>query len=246
MGRFKSIISTFVFTSLSAFPVFAKNTRISNFQEAKKFARSIHLEQPETLYCGCKYKDKLIDLQSCGYTSPKMQYRSNKLEWEHIVPAEAFGQSFKEWREGSSQCVKRGKKYRGRKCAGKNSEFARMEADLYNLWPEIGEVNALRSNFSMAELTDSEYSFGNCKVKIFDRKFEPMDRAKGIVARTYLYMELEYPGRGVISDKNKKLFEAWDKLYPVTSWECKRAQKIEAIQGSQNKVLKERCKKVSG
>lgn len=225
----------------------AKNTQILKFDQAKKLLTKIHEDNPETLYCGCKYTGKLIDIKSCGYTPVRMAGRATKIEWEHVVPAEAFGQSFKEWREGSPKCVKNGRKIRGRKCAEKvNPEFSKMAADLYNLWPEIGELNALRSNFSVAELSSSEYSFGQCKAKISDRKFEPMDRAKGIVARTYLYMEKEYPGRGVISDKNKKLFEAWDKLYPVTPWECKRAQKIEAIQGSSNSVLKERCSKLKG
>ncbi|MCM0606475.1 MAG: endonuclease [Xanthomonadaceae bacterium] len=226
---------------------FAKNTRIQKFEEAKKILWKIHAENSETLYCGCKYSGKLVDMKSCGYMPVRMAGRAAKIEWEHVVPAEAFGQSFKEWRTGSPICSKNGRKTRGRKCAEKASpEYTRMAADLYNLWPEIGELNALRSNFSMAELTSSYYTFGECKAKILDNKFEPMDKAKGIVARTYMYMEKEYPGRGVISDKNKKLFEAWDKMHPVTPWECKRAQKIEAIQGSGNSVLKERCSKLKG
>lgn len=222
----------------------AKNTRIQKFTDAKKFAWKIHAENPETIYCGCKYVGKKIDLKSCGYVPPKMPARALRVEWEHVVPAESFGQSIKEWREGSALCVRKGKAYRGRKCAEKNPEFSRMESDLYNLWPEVGELNGLRSNFSMAQLTGSKYSFGGCRAKILDKKFEPMDRAKGIVARTYMYMEMEYPGHGVMSDKNKKLFEVWDKQFPVSSWECKRATQIEAIQGSPNLVLKERCSKL--
>lgn len=238
------LVTTIIVMSPS---VFAKNTRIAKFEDAKKHLWKIHEEQSQTLYCGCKYSGKLVDLKSCGYTPVRMAGRAAKIEWEHVVPAEAFGQSFKEWRMGSPLCVKHGRKTRGRKCAEKaNPEFAKMSADLYNLWPEIGELNALRSNFSMAELPSSQFVFGECKAKILDRKFEPMDSAKGIVARTYMYMEKEYPGRGVISDKNQKLFEAWDKLHPVTPWECKRAQKIEAIQGSPNPILKERCSKLKG
>jgi len=93
----------------------------------------------------------------------------------------------------------------------------------------------------MAQLTGSDYDFGGCKAKIQDRKFEPMDAAKGIVARTYMYMDASYPNRGIISDKNKKLFEAWDKMFPVTSWECERAKLIASIQGNTNEILKKRC-----
>jgi deoxyribonuclease-1 len=184
-------------------------------------------------------------LKSCGYKIHKDPKRAERLEWEHVVPAEAFGHSFVEWREGSNQCVHRGKRFKGRKCAQNNPAFARMEADLYNLWPEVGELNGLRNNFSMAELgaeKSGQGDFGGCKAKIEDRKFEPMPQAKGRVARVYLYMDQAYPGRGIISDKNKKLFEAWDKLHPVDAWECRRAKKIEAIQGNENPILKQRCK----
>ena len=106
-----------------------------------------------------------------------------------------------------------------------------------------GELNGLRSNYSMAAITGSDYDFGGCKAKLQDRKFEPMDMAKGIVARTYMYMDGAYPNRGIISDKNRKLFEAWDKMYPVTPWECEKAKMVEKVQKNVNQVLKERCGK---
>lgn len=119
-----------------------------------------------------------------------------------------------------------------------------MEGDMYNLWPEVGEINALRSNFSMAELDKSEVNFGKCNIKLAKRKFEPSDEAKGIVARVYLYMEQAYPGRGIISDKNQKLFEAWDLRFPPTAWECERGRAIQSIQGNSNIILRNRCDKL--
>lgn len=223
------------------------NEKIASFAEAKKIAHKLHQEHPYTLYCGCKYSGKVVDLKTCGYKVRKDAKRASRLEWEHVVPAEAFGKSFVEWREGAKACVKKKKAFKGRKCAEKNPEFARMEADLYNLQPEIGELNGLRSNFSMAALGGAarhpaSRSFGGCKAVIADKKFEPMDAAKGIVARTYLYMHQAYPKRGIISEKNEKLFAAWDKEFPVTEWECKRADKIRAAQGNENPVLAERYK----
>ncbi|MBF0363518.1 MAG: endonuclease [Oligoflexia bacterium] len=229
------------------------NENIDSFSAAKKIINKIQKEHPYTIYCNCKYSGKKIDLQSCGYKVKHDAKRASRLEWEHVVPAESFGRSFVEWREGSPLCVKKGKSFKGRKCAGKNQEFAKMEADLYNLWPEVGELNGLRSNYSMAALTSEGAGggggvkatdagdFGGCKAKIRENKFEPMDAAKGIVARTYMYMDQTYQGRGIISDKNKKLFEAWDKMYPVSDWECVRARKIASVQGNENLVLKSRC-----
>ncbi len=233
------------FIALSSLAM-AGNTAIPNFREAKKITTRLHSARSLTLYCRCKYKDKEIDLKSCGYKSPRDPKRAKRLEWEHVVPAEAFGQSFIEWREGAPACVSKGKPYRGRKCAEKNPEFARMEADLYNLFPEVGEVNGLRSNFSMAEVTAlgkfAGISFGGCGARIFQSKFEPMDFAKGTVARVYLYMDNAYRGHGIISDKNRKLFAAWDMDHPVEPWECELYREIKKIQPNDNPILSHRCK----
>lgn len=222
------------------------NHKIESFNQAKQLALKIHEEHPYTIYCGCRYESKRVNLRSCGYKVHKDPKRASRLEWEHVVPAHAFGQSFAEWRIGAEQCVKRGRPFKGRKCAETNSDFARMEADLYNLWPEVGELNGLRSNLTMAALGPparhlASITFGECKALIAEKKFEPMDQAKGIVARTYMYMEQAYPGRGIISGKNEKLFEAWDKTFPVSDWECRRAKKIKAVQGNENPVLSARC-----
>ncbi len=221
------------------------NERIRSFRDAKKIAARLRVGRELTLYCRCRYAGKRIDFESCGFVSARDSRRAKSMEWEHVVPAEAFGQSFVEWREGAPFCRTKKKKYKGRRCAGKNPEFARMEADLYNLFPEVGEVNALRSNFSMAEIGAlgrfTGTSFGGCRARISESKFEPMDFAKGTVARVYLYMDGAYPGHGIISDKNRKLFAAWDRMYPVEAWECDLYRKIKEAQGNENPVLAERC-----
>ena len=120
-----------------------------------------------------------------------------------------------------------------------------MEGDLYNLFPEDGEVNGLRSNFSMSEIGALGHfagtSFGGCKARVFESKFEPMDFAKGTVARAYLYMDGEYPGHGIISDKNRKLFAVWDLAHPVEPWECDLYRRIRKVQPNENPILAARC-----
>lgn len=213
----------------------AGNTTVMNFSEAKRLIVPIQNKHPYTIYCRCHYEGKEIDFKSCGYVPKKDDNRAHRLEWEHVVPAENFGRSFVEWRSGVG-CSKR-----GRECARTNQKFNFMEGDLYNLWPEVGELNGLRSNYNMAELA-GEGQFGECKAKIEGRKFEPMDFAKGTVARVYMYMDSAYPQADIISDKNRKLFEAWDKMYPVDAWECERTRKIFEIQGNRNEIVESRCK----
>lgn len=54
-------------------------------------------------------------------------------------------------------------------------------------------------------------------------------------------MDTMYPGRGIISDKNRKLFEAWSKLDPVDAWECERSERIARIQGRRNQIVEAAC-----
>jgi deoxyribonuclease-1 len=60
-----------------------------------------------------------------------------------------------------------------------------------------------------------------------------------------MYMEWAYPGHGIISNKNQKLFEAWNKLYPVSDWECQRNDLIEEAQGNPNPIVKTACQKIA-
>jgi deoxyribonuclease-1 len=214
----------------------AGNTTIQSFSKAKKLMRQVFAGHERTFYCDCAYDGTTVDVQSCGYQPHKPSKRARQLEWEHVVPAEAFGQSFPEWRDGHPECVdRRGKAFRGRNCAAKMAiPFRYMEADLYNLQPAIGEVNQLRSNYSMAMIDGEARRFGPCDLEIEDRKVEPRPDIRGDIARTYFYMDAAYPGRGVISDKNRKLFEAWAREDPVDAWERERVGRIARLQGNTN------------
>ena len=118
-----------------------------------------------------------------------------------------------------------------------------MQADMYNLFPAIGTVNAVRGNKRYSALPGSSPKFGSCKARVDGDHFEPPDRAKGQVARASLYMEDAYKPRFRLSREQKRLLTAWDKQFPVTEWECRRAKRIEALQGNANKFVKEPCKK---
>jgi len=222
---------------------FSQNIQITSFSKSKKLLLKVYKDNPYTLYCGCSFKGKKPNLSSCGYTPKKDKKRANRIEWEHVVPAHAFGQSFSEWREGHPKCVsKKGKKFKGRKCAQKiNEEYRRMQADMFNLYPAIGEVNGRRSNYSMGIIEGEKREFGKCDVEIKSRKVEPREEIRGEIARTYIYMDSVYPGRGIISKNNWKLFELWHRNDPVDEWECERARRIEKIQGNRNEIVLEKC-----
>ena len=222
---------------------FSQNTQITSFSKSKKLRLKLYKDNPVTHYCGCSFKGKKPNLSSCVYIPKKNKKRANRIEWEHVVPAHAFGKSFSEWMNGHPKCVKKnGKKFKGRKCAGKvNKEYRRMQAEMYNLYPAIGEVNGRRSNYSMAIIKGEKREFGKCDVEIKNKKVEPKESIRGEIARTYMYMDSAYPGRGIISKKNRKLFDAWNQSDPVDEWECERAKRIEKIQGNVNEVVMKDC-----
>ena len=103
----------------------------------------------------------------------------------------------------------------------------------HNLKPAVGALNALRRNYRMGMIEDEVRAF-DLRCKISDRRFEPRDEIRGDIARIYFYMDAAYPGRGVLSKKQRKLFLTWHRLDPVSESERRLARKIEAIQGNAN------------
>lgn len=230
---------------LALFPALALaggNTTNDSFGRAKKMLeREVYFDHRQTIYCGAEFdEDKRISLPPGFEGAAK---RSGMMEWEHAVPAENFGRAFVEWREGDPACMHHGKPFRGRRCAEKvNMEYRHMQADMYNLFPSIGSVNAARGHRQYSELPDEKPDFGSCPAKVEGNRFEPPDQAKGEVARASLYMADSYP-QFRLSDQQRRLFEAWDKMFPVTQWECERARRIQRLQGNANDRVRLPCQK---
>ena len=167
------LIAIFLFASVfSPSVAFAEgNTKIYSYSAAKRFLYGdIYSDHRVTVYCGAQFDENRNITLPQGFVIATHEDRAYRAETEHIVAAENFGRAFVEWREGSPQCVdNRGFPFRGRKCAETNPEFQRMEADLHNLAPAIGAVNAARRNFRFGMLTSSDFDWGACPLKISGR-----------------------------------------------------------------------------
>ena len=205
----------------------------SNFTDAKVIAKQkIYLDQASSsmgeLYCGCKWtwvgkSGGRIDAESCGLQARKQENRAERTEWEHIVPAWTFGHQRQCWQNGGREhCVK------------DDPVFRVMEADLFNLYPSVGEVNGDRSNFNYGMAAGVAPQYGQCKTKVdFDqRAAEPRDEVKGLVARTTFYMFDRY--KLSMSRQQQQLLMAWDKQFPATAWELERDKRITAVMGHSN------------
>nr|WP_312018407.1 endonuclease [Parashewanella spongiae] len=208
----------------------------TSFSQAKSKAKKLYKKQlkQKSFYCGCdiriKGKKWQPDLTSCGFQVRKQVKRANRIEWEHVVPAWEFGHQLQCWQQG------------GRKnCKKMNANFKKMESDLHNLVPAIGEVNGDRSNYRFSQWNGKSYQYGQCNMLIDfkGRKVQPPVQSRGAIARTYLYMKQTYGLR--IASQQLKLFNAWNKSYPVNPQECKRERAIALTQGNHNTFVHQAC-----
>ncbi len=223
------------------YPVMAADVRAeppSSFRQAKKMLVTVYQDNPISFYCGCRYTSqgaKLTpDWASCGFQPRKNAQRAARIEWEHVVPAWAFGHQLQCWQEG------------GREACRKDPQFRRMEADLHNLVPAIGEVNGDRSNFRFAMLEGESRLYGQCDMEVDfrQRKVEPPLNRRGDIARTYFYMQQRY---GLsISRQQQQLFSAWDKQDPLDAWELERHQRISILQGNANSFIQNAVQLAAG
>ena len=223
---------------------FVGNTSISSFTSAKnKLLNNIYYDHRETFYCHASFDENKDITLPVGFTTPAYENRKTVLEIEHAIPAAHFGSNFTEWTVGDPRCVHSdGTSYAGRACAELvNLEFKYMLSDLYNLYPAIGSVNAMRSNYPYTELPNvSDYTFGTCPMKISEGYVEPPVYTRGAIARTYLYFDATYP-KYTMPASTRSLMNVWNTLYPVTEWECLRANRIETLQGNSNYFVKRQC-----
>ena len=219
-----------------------------SFSTSKKLLlKKVYFDHQITFYCQNPYEIKsvhnkyktLIVTDRSKYTprnkftkKGKVNIRAKRVEWEHVVPAENFGRQLSCWREGDVKCVtKKGKSFKGRRCCKKVSPiFKKMEADMFNLVPSVGEVNADRSNFRYMDTRENlKGQYGECKFKVDfkSRKVYPADYTKGFIARTYFYFHKKY--KIEVSKRDKKMFSIWDKQYPESKWERVRKHRINGL-----------------
>jgi deoxyribonuclease-1 len=235
MSRKIIVAVSLLFAPFVASALSLNNYHQNNFQQAKAYAAQISADAPGTFYCGCKInwqgKKGVPDLNSCGYKVRKNANRAKRIEWEHVMPAWEFGHQRQCWQNG------------GRKNCSKDAEYRRIETDLHNLQPAVGEVNGDRGNLAYSQWNGGEQPYGQCGMKVdFKNKIaEPPARARGAIARTYFYMRDQYHLR--LSRQQTQLFTVWNKLYPVTPWECERDKRIARIQGNHNPYVQQACQR---
>ncbi|WP_417801152.1 endonuclease [Tenacibaculum sp.] len=228
--------------------------------------RKVYFDRQITFYCQCDFLfDDVDDLdndgkrfetyllpKSCGYEprkpitkKGKVNSRTVRIEWEHVMPAKFIGGHLPQWanRNSFSECRnKKGKYISRRDCAyDLNDNFRRAHDDLVNLVPAVGELNGDRSDLNFAEIDKEVRNYGQCDFEVdFERDVvEPSPNVRGDIARIYFYMINEYNAR--ISESQYKQMQAWSEGDLVDEWECKRNQRILEAQGKGNQLVLSQC-----
>ncbi|CAM2754549.1 putative endonuclease-1 [Legionella steigerwaltii] len=220
----------FLFLLCFAFLAFAQSP--SSFPQSKKSAAQLFQKHPQPLYCQCSYEDKELNLVCCGIQSADSMQRAHRIDWKYVMAAEHFGRQF--------ECCRKliceddhGKPYKGRRCCEKiDEQFRNVEAELYNLWPEVGMMNQAHSHHQFGMLPQQTDAM---KIDRVSHRVELPDSAKGIVARAYLFMNEHY---GLtLSPSQKKLFIAWNKAFKPKAWEKQWALQVALIEGYENSYM---------
>ena len=248
MTKFSKVVGMLgVTTALILGTLSTPSYALESFAQAKKVLPKIYatlekqsseLGNTSTLYCSCPIdytfsKKKVrwtVDLKSCGYQVRKNANRAQRIEVEHVMPAWEFGHQLKCWQNG------------GRKNCESDTNFAKMEGDLHNLFPSVGEVNGDRANFQFTDWNGQPNQYGQCAIIVDfkNRQVQPPQHARGIIARTYLYMAEQYNIR--LAPQQRKLYEAWNKLFPAKPQECERNRLITKEEGHDNPFVTASCK----
>jgi deoxyribonuclease-1 len=238
---------------LSDIPVGVGNSSNESFAKSKRYLLKMHIteDQMTTFYCGSTFNGKKqVSHDTSGYKPATSDTaREARVEWEHVVPAYAFGITFPYWvdygKDPHPACVdKKGKPINNRECTEKNSQlFRHMQADMHNLRPAIGSVNGLRSNYEFALIPGEIREFGACDMEIDskNKRAEPPEGIRGDIGRTYLYMASAYPDVSFLTADTKQMMESWAASDPVTEWECQRERLVAKMQGNRNAVVKTTC-----
>lgn len=207
------------------------------FETAKRWLYDrVYFDQRETLYCECPYTEtRQVLLAECGMQTLGTISRAKRVEAEHVFPASQFGNFRQCWREPEAVC---GVGTSGRECCqDADPVFNAAHNDLHNLFPAVGHVNGKRSDLNWGMVEGEPREFGRCDFEVDRgiRRAEPPEHARGVIARTMLYMRDTYGFN--LSRQDEQLYVAWNNQFPPDTWEILRNDRIKGIQGIGNPYI---------
>ena len=163
-----------------------------------------------TLYCGYRFEnDRKID-------------GSRPVTIEHIYPTSEIIKQLN--CDNRMQCRDSG-----------NKLFARMEADMHNMYPVWSALVTYRNGLRFGEIAGEHWRFEDCDIEWQGGILEPRPLARGNIARAMLYMHEHYGLK--LEPEMLKLMVQWQSEDPPSNQETERNKQIEIIQGNRNPFI---------
>ena len=196
---------------LSVSPVLADN-QVNNYDyiASQVFWDELYPYGGWTLYCGYRFEHdrKTKDAKSVSI--------------EHIYPT---ARMIEQLHCGSRmQCRKSGDK-----------RFARMEADMHNMYPVWNALVTYRNGFQFGEIPGEDWRFDDCDIEWQGGVLEPRSVARGNIARALLYMYKQYGLK--LEPGEIKMLIRWNREDPPSNQEVERNNVIESVQGTRNPFI---------
>lgn len=159
-----------------------------SFYSSKKYLKNIYKEKCNlnnykknsiclTIYAKCRFyslnKKLYIDFKSCNY-KPTTK-RSKRVEFEHVVPASYIAHQYN--LKNRRECSK-----------DKNCKIAM--ADIKNLYPSIGKINQIRSNYKYCNHINNVIN--NVYFENGQKCFKIDEKTRKLTLKIYNYMSHKY------------------------------------------------------
>ena len=216
-----------------------KASNMVSLETSKKEMKQIYLDsgQTKTLHCGCFFdKQKQVYPNSCDMTPERLRVKEEKkiLKWVHAMPPSVFAASMSCWKK--SICKRSdGSKFKGADCCTNLfPKFKSMESDMHNLIPTFNWVLEINNDIYKSKPFGGMAEYKTCtKTGVIPK--EPSAKARGNLARAYLYMSFQY--RIHIQDELEDKIRAWHFEDPPDQAEEKRNSLIELVQGNRNPFI---------
>lgn len=197
-------------------PVYAENpVNDYDYIASSVFWDQLYTYGGWTLYCGFRFEhDKKIN-------------ESKYVSIEHIYPTNLMMKQL--GCDSRKQCRDSG-----------NKLFARMEADMHNMYPVWQALVTYRYGLPFGEVQGEEWRFDDCDIEWQGGVLEPRPLARGNIARSLLYMHTTYGLK--LESGSIRMLTGWNREDPPSNQEMDRNDKIESIQGSRNPFIDDPAK----
>lgn len=179
--------------------------RLAHFDSAREMFWRWLYPGGWTLYCGIRFDQ--------GRTED-----GSVVEIDHIYPMSRVYQHL--------GC---GSRLRCSQQAG--TDYHLIESDLHNMYPAWQPIVIFREDTVFGELDNGHRRFQSCDISRRQRVIQPRPIAIGNIARTLLYMHVQY---GLPLEEDMEMLKRWNRVNPPSSQEHTRNRVIEQLQGVRN------------